>query len=137
MDSIDFYSQIMPKDTMTLINEYFDIAFLDVYINVFQSLVEHFQGTIVLMSYSTLYKTNENCLIKLVQEGGFGLINQLVKRGNTFKYISLSETEIIENDFFKSHTLTLPLLFPDANNFSPSLESDKTIKNNDLLFFAP
>ena len=131
LDKVDFYTTYLSKDIINLLNEYFDIIFIDVFSDCFNSIALEFKKQIVIVPYSTEYK-NMTCSEAIIKVRGTQIYNYIQQNGDRFWLGSFGLDVSKEKKFLQSHVINLPLLFSDENG-----NSIISKEHEELLFICP
>lgn len=112
LNQIDFYEEFS-CETVKLINEYFDIAFLNYEPTQFYSVVSEFLGTIIFRPFGLLGGATYSQLIYYYN--GLKVFEALGKASGRFFYAQPYENfSEAECNFFKERTIYLPFGLKDA-----------------------
>ncbi|SHO47114.1 glycosyltransferase family protein [Anaerocolumna xylanovorans] len=131
LNNIDFFSGILERKIIELIDEYFDVFLLDCNEYLMQCLILFYTKKIILRPLRYSSKMN---ITKWVKDNlGFWALKNIEKLKDRF-YVSLLSGKILDcNDIISSECmLELPFILPKIND-SIKVES----KNKDIIFICP
>lgn len=132
LNQFDFYETRMTEEIVRIINQYFDIAMFIHLPVMIESLVDFFQGVLVLRAYGR-YKITGTYTDVILHELGISYLCKIQKLGKRFvfgeSYKGISEMEC---DFFRDHTQYMPIGLPDCTVYDRW-----TGKKKKVLFICP
>lgn len=107
LNTVNFYKKL-DAETVTIINEYFDIAFCSVDEEPLNTLLYKFEGIIVLRAFGLV---NERSYAQIIESSlGSQALRQIVKLGNRF-WFSHAYDDLKDNEpeVFKRRSLYMPI----------------------------
>lgn len=132
LNSINFYEDIITCEQAEIINKHFDIAMFSCYPQTIEFMVDSFKGVLVLRSHG-IDKLEYSFTDLIASKLGLCYINKIQNLGNRFVFgISFKEQLKKECEFFKNHSILMPLVFTDDIK-----EDNWTGEKKKLLFMCP
>lgn len=114
INKVDFYDQI-DRETLDIINNYFDIAFFHYFTNQFRWLVDSFKGVLVFQAFGLMQNISYSEIILL--DHGLPFFLRMRNLGQRLffaqAYPNLKE---IECDYFKQRAIDMPLGLKGTDN---------------------
>ncbi len=132
INSIDFYEDTLTPKEADLINKYFHIAMFIHTPKTIESMVDWFKGVLVLRAYGRMEAEGSYTDV-ILSFLGLGYMKKIESLGFRFvfgeSYRGLSK---IECEFFRNHTLYMPIGLPDCK-----FEDKWTGEKKKMLFICP
>ena len=132
LNGFDFYVDNMTPDVAAIINKYFDIVMFIHIPRTIESMVDWFKGMLVLRAYGRL-ECEGSYTDVIMSSLGLGYFKKIEALGSRFvfseSYKGLSD---IECEFFRNHTLYMPIGMPDEKHDSEWVNTQRKV-----LFVCP
>lgn len=114
LNGFDFYVDNMTPDVAAIINKYFDIAMFIHIPRTIESMVDWFKGMLVLRAYGRL-ECEGSYTDVIMSSLGLGYFKKIEALGSRFVFSeSYKGLSNIECEFFRNHTLYMPIGMPDC-----------------------
>ncbi len=131
LNQVDFYTEKIPEEAMRVMNEYFQMAIMGVFIEPLKSIVLNYKGTVIFHPFGLEDGVSYTGIIK--QQAGRWLLNEIEKLGTRFwfgqGYDNLAD---IECTFFKERAIFLPISLLNTD-----IHDTWTGEKKKLLFICP
>lgn len=114
LNRTDFYDSRIPRESMEIMNEYFDTVIFGMFLEPFKSLILNFKGRLIFHPFGI---SNDMSYTNIILSfGGVWLLRKIEEVGNRFwfgqSYENLYE---IECDFLKKRAINLPIGMKDIS----------------------
>lgn len=131
LNNVDFYTQKIPEEAMGVMNAYFDMVIMGVFIEPLKSIILNYSGTIIFHPFGLENGMSYTGIIE--SQAGRWLLQEIEKLGTRFwfgqSYENLSE---VECTFFKERAIFLPIGLLDSE-----IKDTWTGEKRKLLFICP
>lgn len=131
LNQVDFYTEKIPMDAMRVMNEYFDMVIMGVFIEPLKSIILNYKGIIIFHPFGLENGMSYTGIIE--SQAGRWLLREIEKLGTRFwfgqSYDNLSD---IECTFFKERAVFLPIGLLDSN-----ITDEWTGERKKMLFICP